>query len=187
MRNTHDGKWYDVGDRRAAEKASQALREKSQEEKKSKVVDDERSSGNHHIYPLVAPSYHPISGNHDLTFDSNLQDAGIPSFPETDSTFTLSGANLMAHNLSVYSISPFHANISAATPTVSLQVSNEITSPHIEQFFGHDEPLQEQQQQHLHFLGQVIGLTDQNGNIVVTDYDILCGRGGATNHHKVNI
>lgn len=25
---------------------------------------------------------------------------------------------------------------------------------------------------------------DEEGNILVTDYDILCGRGGLTNHHK---
>jgi hypothetical protein len=25
---------------------------------------------------------------------------------------------------------------------------------------------------------------DEDGNILVTDYDILCGRGGLTNHHK---
>ena len=27
---------------------------------------------------------------------------------------------------------------------------------------------------------------DEEGNILVTDYDILCGRGGLTNHHKGN-
>ncbi len=27
---------------------------------------------------------------------------------------------------------------------------------------------------------------DDDGNILVTDYDILCGRGGLTNHHKGN-
>lgn len=25
---------------------------------------------------------------------------------------------------------------------------------------------------------------DKDGNILVTDYDILCGRGGLTNHHR---
>ena len=27
---------------------------------------------------------------------------------------------------------------------------------------------------------------DKDGNILVTDYDILCGRGGLTNHHRGN-
>jgi hypothetical protein len=27
---------------------------------------------------------------------------------------------------------------------------------------------------------------DEHGNILVTDHDILCGRGGLTNHHKGN-
>lgn len=35
--------------------------------------------------------------------------------------------------------------------------------------------------------GGIFGLVDPLGNIIVSEYDILCGRGGATNHHKVSI
>ncbi|KAL3912932.1 MAG: hypothetical protein SGILL_006694, partial [Bacillariaceae sp.] len=31
-----------------------------------------------------------------------------------------------------------------------------------------------------------VGAVDEKGNILVTDHDILCGRGGLTNHHKGN-
>ena len=35
--------------------------------------------------------------------------------------------------------------------------------------------------------GGVFGLVDSLGFIIVTEHDILCGRGGATNHHKVSL
>ena len=33
--------------------------------------------------------------------------------------------------------------------------------------------------------GGIFGEVDENGDIKVTDRDILCGRGGLTNHHLV--
>ena len=33
--------------------------------------------------------------------------------------------------------------------------------------------------------GGLFGEMDENGDIIVTDRDVLCGRGGLTNHHKV--
>jgi hypothetical protein len=179
MRNVYDSKWYDVGDRRAAEKASQALREKSQEEKKSKD-DDDRMHVNY-MFPSSAPTYFTMQGHQDLTFDTNVQ-GGLPPLPEADSTFAFSDATLIDQNLSLYSVSPFDSNTNATVHMASIQVSTEIRSPHTEQLYGHQEPSQVQQHP---ARGHVLGVTDQNGNIVVTEYDILCGRGGATNHHKV--
>lgn len=180
MRNVYDSKWYDVGDRRAAEKASQALREKSQEEKKSKALDDDSGHGNYMYAPSALP-YFTTEGNQGQTFDANIQ-GGLPSLPEAHTTFTFADTILIAQNQPLYSLSPFEENITA-TPMLSIQESTEIRTPHPELLVGQQEPLQQQQQYPVRH--QLIGPTDENGNIVVTEHDILCGRGGATNHHKV--
>ena len=186
MRNIYDSKWYDVGDRRAAEKASQALREKSQEEKKTRALDDDMGhtiqGQDMHVYPPLAANQLTAEGYEDFTFDTRAQER-LPLLPEAHSSVSFPDTNMIAHNLSMYSLSPFESNI-AATPMALNRISTELRTPHDVQLVERQEPLQEQEQQPVY--GQVIGLTDPNGSIVVTEYDILCGRGGATNHHKVN-
>jgi hypothetical protein len=186
MKNNYDNKWYDVGDRRAAEKASQALREKSQDEKKNKTVDsidDDHVHVDQSMHPLPPPDLNQFSGERRLENIFHVTvNQSLPLLEEAHSSFALNGEHEAPQGLSFYAISPFDPTFSD-TPS-SNNTSTEVRDPHLDNLITHNQQLQEQQQRSIP--SSSMGLTDTNGNIIVTEHDILCGRGGATNHHKAS-
>jgi hypothetical protein len=113
LKKGEDGKWVDIGDKAATEKASQALREKGEARKENK-----RKAGIE-----IGDDRHPQR----LKVDAMAIEQAPGSY-------------------------------------IHHEVVGEGTYP-VE--------------------GGLFGEVDENGDIRVTDNDILCGRGGLTNHHKV--
>ena len=109
LKKDEDGKWIDIGDKAATEKASQALREKGEarKENKRKAVEDDRNSQRH----------------------------------KADTIEQAPGSYI------------HHEFVGEGTYPIE---------------------------------GGLFGEVDESGDIRVTDNDILCGRGGLTNHHKVS-
>jgi len=140
LKKGDDGKWYDVGDRTAAEKTSQGLRERSNAEKRQR---------------------------------SALREAlRIRKDDETDEQGQAKKGKL-----------------DLGLPTALNYVGNMIKEQHAQAY--KDTSVTVKTSDHLGAGDEMIeGLppnaVDEEGNVLVTAYDILCGRGGLTNHHKGN-
>lgn len=163
--------WYDVGDKAASEKTSQALREKSPEEKKA-------ASSSNSNKDSVAVGYSMPS----LT-STNANTIVLAPYLQGSNTTDLNAAN----------------SIVMPSPSPNLEM-NQQSSPGVEQncstlsalysdMDNHDQ--HHPQVQQLPILaypveGGTFGTVNASGQIVVTNQDILCGRGGATNHHDGN-
>jgi hypothetical protein len=247
-----DNKWYDVGDRHASEKTSQALREKSQEEKresrarnansKRKIVDmgggastivggggtpsssksakgeekkkkkgedpDAMTPVMPSPYPPNVPpglimtpyAYYPMQpypgagfspyyalANHHLP-----KGIGIGLEGEDKESITTSPYKVKQENDNGDDNDNKRGDIdSSPTKKRDPPAAGEEDEEH-----GHDGDksippppslltLSSAQPQNYPVEGGIFGAVDTNGDIIVTERDILCGRGGATNHHKV--
>ena len=217
-KNAEDNKWSDVGDRNAAEKASQALREKSQNEKKEtkakakarykKNEDSMKSFGNMLSYGNI-----PVSGSPAMYGKSG---AMMPIFPFV--TPTMYGiipspgvqipllpampplAQYRGESLDppkdTYSkpIEPLSKATTDekdedekdnASPTTSKTLTSDVAVNENITYVGSGY-CNDDKSLTYPTTGGIFGATFPDGDIRMTDQDILCGRGGATNHHKGN-
>ncbi|CAB9514504.1 Transcriptional regulator [Seminavis robusta] len=147
LKKGEDGLWYDVGNKVAAEKASQALREKSNAEKRQRAAQRDSMRSKNGELDVGGPSKRAKTS-------------------DTPPSITIVSP-LLANQLN-YVGAP-----AASTQTLASDVSKtvNVTDP------GKDEFKTE---------GLPPNAVDKDGNILVTDWDILCGRGGLTNHHRGN-
>jgi hypothetical protein len=137
LKKSEDGKWYDVGDRTAAEKTSQGLRERSNAEKRQRSALRESSTKDGEA---------PASKKPKVGADILSQ-----------ATFT----GTIPLSLSMRTENPKAAKDKKAKKSGKAGKDGEEEG-------GESLPPNS---------------VDKDGNPVVTDYDILCGRGGLTNHH----
>lgn len=171
-KDPHTDMWYDVGDKAASEKTSQALREKSPEEKKA-------ASSVKSVEDSVAAGYSMPS----LT--CTIGDA-IVLAPHLQGGLNTTDSNAAANSALMPSPSPNIEIYQQSSPRVEQNYST-LISAHSDVHNHH----QHQQMQRLPVLaypveGGTFGTVNASGQIVVTNQDILCGRGGATNHHHGN-
>jgi hypothetical protein len=176
-RNPADMMWYDVGNRHATEKTSQALREKSQAEKKA--FSPNVSEGDVRKL-LLKQALTEARATHLRLSKEGGEQLGKDLDPQT---FTLLECPVTYDNL----IKEGYVSYDG----VKKEEEEMETFPCHEHGVSRNEYAKER-------LTKVnslnlprtappnIGETDKEGNIVVTDSDILCGRGGLTNHHKGN-
>jgi hypothetical protein len=191
-KDSKDHKWYDVGNRHATEKTSQALREKTLAEKNGKVTtegDVRKRLLEQALYEaritrmrlskegsnLPAAYYDPTSG---VALPQLGQPNYLPILPAESPALTVMAPN----------------NNSAPTKEKPPQVEPDIQvmdSDTAEEM----KKIQEQKEELAKLASQNEeedppmdnrGVLDKDGNILVTENDILCGRGGLTNHHKGN-
>jgi len=142
LRKGPDNNWRDVGDKVAAEKTSQGLRERSNAEKRQRSAQRESLRINQDGAAVTASAVEPDAKK-----------------------IKLDGAAL---SLSADSIIPASMNAKKVTNSakkIKKGTDEESESP--------TESLP-------------ANAVDKDGNVLVTDHDILCGRGGLTNHHKGN-
>jgi len=149
MRKGEDGTWYDVGDRTAAEKTSQGLRERSNAEKR------QRSALREALRIRREDMTEPESGSKKQKTTPGIE----IKTPITQTTLNYVGTNLPV---------PLSLGMKDQSPSKKTSASKR-------------EGVEE-----LKTEGLPPNAVDEEGNILVTDYDILCGRGGLTNHHKGN-
>lgn len=154
LKKGEDGKWYDVGDRTAAEKTSQGLRERTNAEKRQRSALREALR---------------------IRRQDFAEDGTEPSPKKTKAS---EGAKNVSSLPTITSPILNYVSASLGAP-LSLNMKeppkNTVKRDKIRQ--GTDE---------LNTEGLPPNAVDEDGNILVTDYDILCGRGGLTNHHKGN-
>lgn len=155
LKKHDDGNWYDVGDRTAAEKTSQGLRERSNAEKRQRSALREALR---------------------IRKQDMEEDAESPAGKKakTDGVAELSASitptlNYIGTNLPV----PLSLNMKPPEP----KTVHRKKSTNKEGKASHET---------LNTAGLPPNAVDEEGNILVTDYDILCGRGGLTNHHIGN-
>jgi len=228
-----DHKWYDVGDRNAAEKASQALREKSQNEKKetkAKAKARYKKSEDLKTFGLLSYGNIPVSNGATMygkggtmmppfplypTMYGIIPPPGVqmpllpamPSYVPTGMTgdssqlaqFRGDGLNSSMKNTYSKSTEPRDTALLKIAPDGNDKDENDGASPTKSQMSTSDvaisgnitniESGQSNDDKPLTYptKGGIFGATYPDGDIMVTDQDILCGRGGATNHHKVSI
>lgn len=143
LKKHDDGKWYDVGDRTAAEKTSQGLRERSNAEKR------QRSALREALKIRKVDLVDRLAGRSPLAKATTDQ---------TDEPHTLLGV---------------HHYTSSIPMSLSMKREPDEEDDSDDDSSAAAEPLPP-------------NAVDKDGNILVTDYDILCGRGGLTNHHRGN-
>ena len=145
LKKSEDGKWYDVGDRTAAEKTSQGLRERSNAEKRQRSA--------------LRESERVLKGGEAADGAAPAKKSRIGSDVLSQATFT----GTIPLSLSMRGDN---------TKTGKDKKSKKATK-------GKGEEEEESE-------SLPPNATDADGNPLVTDYDILCGRGGLTNHHRGN-
>jgi len=252
LKKSSNNLWYDVGDRNAAEKASQALREKSQDEKKEtkakakarykKKDDDFKNFGNLIPYgnmpmpanpamygkgggTMIPPFPYAPQAMYGFIPPNGVQMPLLPTMPPYAAAAGMNNDG-----------SPFYPyakkkNSDESTPDKTEKNLDKDENKDEEEDKGKDEDkvkgkdetkdeekkngkdevkdggkaprktetsatndvINPEKSAQLNVLqptyptkGGVFGAGDEDGNIIVTDHDILCGRGGATNHHKGN-
>ena len=137
LKKNDDGKWYDVGDKVAAEKTSQGLRERSNAEKRQRSAIRESLK------------------IRKVDLEDRL--AGRPPKKAKDML-----PNVLFYNNEI----PVSLSMKDTSMTESALKKTDLDSES-------EDALPP-------------NAVDKDGNILVTDYDILCGRGGLTNHHRGN-
>eukprot|EP00934_Nitzschia_sp_Nitz4_P004168 Nitzschia sp. Nitz4//scaffold205_size38804//6903//9374//NITZ4_007640-RA/size38804-augustus-gene-0.58-mRNA-1//-1//CDS//3329541501//4158//frame0 len=158
LKKNDDGKWYDVGDRVAAEKTSQGLRERSNAEKRQRSALREALR----------------IRREDMEEDEKGDDEGSAKKRKVDVP--------MGHSLIV----PSYVGVASQlnyTGGIPLSLSMKETPKDGKGKKG-KKAGEEGEDENSESLPP--NAVDKDGNILVTDYDILCGRGGLTNHHKGN-
>ena len=156
LKKREDGKWYDVGDRTAAEKTSQGLRERSNAEKRQRSA--LREALRIRKQDMADDSEHGPDAKKSRTSDGGA--AGMGDLGAAIPTLNYVGTNL-------------------AVPLSLNMKETRVRKKDGAKGGGCDES-------DLNTEGLPPNAVDEAGNILVTDYDILCGRGGLTNHHKGN-
>jgi len=146
LRKGDDGKYYDVGDRTAAEKTSQGLRERSNAEKRQRSALREA-----------------------LRIRKEDFEEGKEGEPATKKVKTDTYVPSYAGQL----------NYTGGIPlSLSMKEQSKDTKD------KKDKKGKGKEDEESESLPP--NAVDKDGNILVTDYDILCGRGGLTNHHRGN-
>jgi len=162
--------WQDVGDKIASEKTSQALREKSPEEKKrasqEKAKEDNVAVGismpnmrmmNDGMLVLAAVGIN--AGNDSIDVSSAI----VPA----PAVVALAPVNLLHATQGAVNLTTMAGHIVSSTgASRNADVQHTIMTYPVE--------------------GGTFGTVNVGGQIVITERDILCGRGGATNHHPGN-
>ncbi|EEC46715.1 predicted protein [Phaeodactylum tricornutum CCAP 1055/1] len=150
LKKNDDGKWYDVGDRTAAEKTSQGLRERSNAEKRQRCALREALR--------IRRQDMALDGGHTHK-KTKITNADLAAAAANHAPIL----NYVGTNLAV----PLSLGMREAPKnTVKKRDGKDLGELNTE--------------------GLPPNAVDEDGNILVTDYDILCGRGGLTNHHKGN-
>ena len=145
MKKHDDGKWYDVGDRIAAEKTSQGLRERSNAEKRDRQA--------------LRDSLRGRKGGDDDTDDDDDGDEGSEK-KKKQKTSGSAGIGTLDYGANI--AAPVVIRTNQTAKKRSGESADLVTS------------------------GLPPNAVDEEGNVLVTDHDILLGRGGLTNHHKGN-
>lgn len=168
-KDAKNGMWYDVGDRHAAEKTSQALREKTQAEKAARFDEDkrkrlregglsqlasQRGARMYPVLPLPALSPADLQRMVQTPFGVNLAGApmmgayGVPGMPAA-----------MPPNGDKATASPNCAKPAAAASVTAASVAAAAGADDDQKIAAQDR-------------------FDSEGNILVTDSDVIAGRGG---------
>lgn len=153
LKKADDGHWYDVGDRQAAEKTSQGLRERSNAEKRQRLALREalkiRKQDLMEDIEIETPQKRPRLGH------SSISDLGTVNVP----TLNYIGTNLPVP-LSLNMKDPGSAKMTPIKKKSPPSKDAKMSSAEIST------------------AGLPPNAVDADGNVIVTDYDILCGRGG---------
>lgn len=231
----NDGFWYDVGDRHAAEKASQALREKSRKEQYEKTTKQKEKSsgvaqppfGPYRMGAMLPgggqqiPQHIPSPGQ--MTPSQSEMARGLigpgiqmPRMMTTPCGTTPSGQDLPFHGMippnsymtrqtlppgHPLALAPYSPQI-ILTPAAQQNHQTKEICAHIENVEIENKTRNEarlttsskdstdaKRAKHSETLETTNGTLHRNthgGEIIPTDHDILCGRGGLTNHHLGN-
>lgn len=176
LKKQADGKWYDVGDRNASEKTSQGLRERTNAEKRQRSALREALR----------------IRRQDMTDESDGATTPAAKRAKTESATMASAASAAATAASGDASSPMPIlNYVGTNLPIPLSLgmkdtppprSNMVKRSKKEPVLGSDVAMSSIA--NLNTEGLPPNAVDEFGNILVTDYDILCGRGGLTNHHK---
>lgn len=181
-KSSKDGMWYDVGDRHAAEKASQALREKSQAEKYEKIALEKHAQAairGSKIAKGTAPfgtvAMPPLAGG--IAPPAAMPGPAVVPYPPPPPGHTMYG---MVPNPGV----PPHAAGTELNGENDVTTGTKRKASAKEAEAGKDtkKPKTSGDSSSTELYTPI----DPYGNVVVTDHDILCGRGGLTNHHLGN-
>lgn len=154
LKKNDDGKWYDVGDRCAAEKTSQGLRERSNAEKRQRSA--LREALRIRREDLEGEKEEDRLAKKAKTEASSIGMGGVPSYISVTNQFNYTGSIPLS---------------------LSMKESAKDTK-------GKKSKKGKEEEDNPESLPP--NAVDKDGNILVTDYDILCGRGGLTNHHRGN-
>ena len=198
-KNPKDGKWYDVGDKNATEKTSQALREKFKSRHQSPGKELTRGAKRPHEEEMS-----PVAISRSTRIRAN-EPNGTPVTNATSTPQSVGVANMhgMAHMAGSqpgpYSLAirtrmsntlngpPLHTK--SRGKNTAERSTNEggtpATPPSAINSALSDQKKSEQSDS-VDLEKEEPNPVDDDGNIVVTDHDILCGRGGLTNHHRGN-
>jgi hypothetical protein len=165
--------WYDVGDRHAAEKTSQALREKTQAEKASRYDDDKRKrlrdGGLAQLASLRSARLHPVLPLPALS-PTELQQVVQAQSPFFPPPMNLAGVPLVGpYGLAVRMPNDTKSEkdkgkAADGKKAVGFKDGSEAASENGDDDNKVKSPPQEQ--------------VDAEGNIIVTDSDVIAGRGG---------
>jgi hypothetical protein len=168
-----NGMWYDVGDRHAAEKTSQALREKTQAEKASRYDDDKRKrlrdGGLAQLASLRSARLHPVLPLPALS-PTELQQVVQAQSPFFPPPMNLAGVPLVGpYGLAVRMPNDTKSEkdkgkAADGKKAVGFKDGSEAASENGDDDNKVKSPPQEQ--------------VDAEGNIIVTDSDVIAGRGG---------
>lgn len=161
MKKGDDGKWYDVGDRTAAEKTSQGLRERTNAEKRQRSALREALGIRKEDFAESSPKKQKA-----LADPTGAAQVGDPTNAEPPAAPLVPGVASAPFT----GVVPLSLNMKdVAKPPADTK------KPKVKSEEGDPESAE-----------LPPNAVDDEGNILVTDYDILCGRGGLTNHHKGN-
>lgn len=197
-RNPDDLMWYDVGNRHATEKTSQALREKSQLEKNGMVPGTSEADVRHRLLEQAISEARATR--------LRLSREGVSKIGNClvdPTTFKLLTPPLEKPNPSEKTAEPEKAPEPA---DIGPSDGPDVISNRDSKKNDSKDSMQQQSDKLMQKVPPVpeledlkspvtaesispslsIGVVDENGDIVVTENDILCGRGGLTNHHKGN-
>jgi hypothetical protein len=150
LRKGDDGKWYDVGDRTAAEKTSQGLRERSNAEKRQRSALREA---------LRIRKQDMQEDDDDDSAAKRARTDGAADLAALVPTLSYVGTNLPVP----LSLNMKETIVPKSTGTRRKPAPKEGKVSIVEV---------------LNTEGLPPNAVDEEGNILVTDYDILCGRGG---------
>lgn len=206
-RNPDDLMWYDVGNRHATEKTSQALREKSQLEKNGMVPGTSEADVRRRLLEQALSEARATRLRLRREGGSKIGNCLDPT------TFKLLTNPLVESITSPDKPAPPNKSRNTTQPEKAPAPEEGGPADDLNVVFNGDSKKSDSKdstQKRNNKLAQKlppmadaedvkirdtavsigpsssIGVVDENGNIVVTESDILCGRGGLTNHHKGN-